>query len=241
MFNLSSVSIILLLLSSVTFSQKRGREVSIVAEDGFKLRGVLYSSPRPGPGILLLHQCNREGMATGYERLAAMLVRHGFQVLTLDFRGYGGSRIEGSSAEGRQRAQQFMRGDVESAYRFLIAQRKVVKDRVGVAGASCGGRQAILLAERHPEVKALVLLSSAFSAPVESAFQKVIDRPVLAIASEADLSATRAMKWTFEQSKHKDSRLVVYKGGLHGTPLFAHDKGLESTIAEWLRACLMNE
>lgn len=232
---------LLLALSSTAPSQTQGREVRITAEDGFRLRGILYSAARRAPGVLLLHQCDREGLATGYERLAATLVSQGFHVLTLDFRGYGGSRIEGPSAEDRQRAQQNMRNDVESAYRFLISTRGVAKDRVGVVGASCGGRQAILLAERHSELKALVLLSSAFGAPVESAFQKVIDRPVLAIASEEDAGATRAMKWAFEQSKHKDSRLVIYKGGLHGTPLFAHDSRLESTIAEWLRARLISK
>lgn len=230
----------LLTVSSIALSQSREREVRINGEDGFKLRGVFYSAARPGPGVLLLHQCDREGMMTGYERLATLLTRHGFQVLTLDFRGYGGSISEGSTPGDRQRAQQLMQNDVEAAYQFLIAQRGVAKDRVGVAGASCGGRQAILLAERHAEVKALILLSSAFGAPIESAFQKVIERPLFSVASEEDVGAVRAMKWTFEQSKHKDSRIVIYKGRLHGTPLFTYDRNLEPTIAEWLRARLMS-
>lgn len=74
---------------STTIAQGQGREVRISSSDGFKLSGVFHAAKSSGPGVLLLHQCDREGMLTGYERLAELLSDCGFHVLTIDYKGQG--------------------------------------------------------------------------------------------------------------------------------------------------------
>jgi hypothetical protein len=49
--------------------------------------------------------------------------------------------------------------DVETAYKFLIAQPTVSPGILVAGGASCGVNQSVHLAMKHPEIKALVLLS----------------------------------------------------------------------------------
>ncbi|MEX1140402.1 MAG: hypothetical protein WEB33_01820 [Bacteroidota bacterium] len=79
--------LLFLLFTEVPLSaQESEREVQIVGVDGMTLRGVYHEASGPGPGIVLLHQCDRVGMTTGYEVLATRLVDQGFHVLALDAR-----------------------------------------------------------------------------------------------------------------------------------------------------------
>src|SRR6185503_15691983 len=78
---------ILLLFTATAFAQKK--EVTITSADGFALKGTYYSSGKAGPGILLLHQCNADRQI--YDTLGNMLSAAGYNALTLDFRGFGGS------------------------------------------------------------------------------------------------------------------------------------------------------
>ena len=78
-----------MLLSAVA-ARAEQREVSFTAADGFTLQGTFHSAEKGGPGILLLHQCNADRRI--YDQLAAMLNIAGYNVLSFDFRGFGGSR-----------------------------------------------------------------------------------------------------------------------------------------------------
>src|SRR6266850_5628886 len=79
--------IILVCFAITSFAEKK--EVAINADDGFSLKGTFYSPAKSGPGILLLHQCNADRQI--YDQLATMLSTAGYNALTLDFRGFGGS------------------------------------------------------------------------------------------------------------------------------------------------------
>lgn len=228
-----------LFMGQPALAQSKAKAVGFPSEDGFRLSGAYYAGRKSAPAILLLHQCDREGATTGYERLAELLADRGFHVLALDFRGYGGSKNAEFTGQNWQQAQTFFTRDTEAAYKFLLSQPGVSKTHAGVAGASCGGRQAIHLAERHPEIKSLVFVSSAVGGAFEKAFASLLDRPILCITSENDKMAVESMKRLFEQSQHKESRLIVYKGSAHGTPLFNHDAGLEMIVVEWFRTQLM--
>ena len=65
--------------------------VKITSPDGFPLNAMYYASETSGPGVLLLHQCDRRGSLTGFETLAEELVARGFHVLIPDYRTYGES------------------------------------------------------------------------------------------------------------------------------------------------------
>src|SRR5690242_3965299 len=66
-----------------------GSPATITAPDGTKLAATYYAGDEPGPGILLLHQCNKD--RSSWNALAERLSRGGFHVLTMDYRGYGES------------------------------------------------------------------------------------------------------------------------------------------------------
>ncbi len=61
------------------------RVVDLKAPDGTSLKGTYFSAGKPGPGVLLLHQCNRQRKV--WDDLAARLAAAGFHVMTVDLRG----------------------------------------------------------------------------------------------------------------------------------------------------------
>src|SRR5580704_11052542 len=65
------------------------RSVDLTASDGVKLKANYFDAGKPGPGVLLLHQCNRDRKV--YDGLATMLSGAGLNVLTIDNRGFGES------------------------------------------------------------------------------------------------------------------------------------------------------
>jgi fermentation-respiration switch protein FrsA (DUF1100 family) len=82
--------------------------------------------------------------------LARALAAEGFDVLLVEYRGYGGN--PGSPTEDGLGA------DVTAAYRYLVEERRVAPDRLVLFGESLGGAPLTVLATEHP-VGALVLRS----------------------------------------------------------------------------------
>jgi len=70
------------------------RVVDLTAPHGTTLKTTYFAASKPGPGVMLFHQCNRDRKM--WEELAPRVVATGLNVLTLDFRGYGDS---GGTAE----------------------------------------------------------------------------------------------------------------------------------------------
>jgi DinB superfamily len=66
------------------------RVVDLQAADGTLLRASYFAAAKPGPGVSLLHQVNRERKS--WDALAGQLATAGINTLTLDMRGFGGSR-----------------------------------------------------------------------------------------------------------------------------------------------------
>jgi predicted alpha/beta hydrolase len=63
--------------------------VDLTAPDGVKLKATFFASAKPGPGVLLLHQCNRQRKV--WDELAQQMANAGINVLTVDLRGFGES------------------------------------------------------------------------------------------------------------------------------------------------------
>lgn len=221
------IGIMLIALSTITgVCEAAERSVSIRAEDGFVLKADYQHGEGPGPGVLLLHQCNSD--RTMWMGLAQKLAARGMHVLSLDYRGFGQSR------EGEYSQRMAPRiSDVRAAFEFLRNQEGV-EPRFGLGGASCGGNMEILLAAGEEDVKTMVFLSSQISSQEAwNAFEDLRDLPALVIAAEDDGNTTSSLRRLFEQSESKDTRLILYKGGAHGYPLFRQDPNLERVIAEW--------
>ena len=77
------------------------KDVDIQAPDGTNLKGTYFSAGRPGPGMILLHQCNMDRHA--WDGLAQDLAGAGFHVLTVDFRA--ASEGDTSAAKGIREAE----------------------------------------------------------------------------------------------------------------------------------------
>src|SRR5580658_4055869 len=136
------------------------RIVDLTAPDGTNLKATYFDAGKSGPGVLLLHQCNRDRKV--WDGLAQQLSAAGINVLTLDYRGFGesaGIPHDKATPQEQNEEQQKWPGDIEVAYEYLVSQPGVAQDAIGVGGASCGVDNSVQTAIRHPEVRSLVLLS----------------------------------------------------------------------------------
>jgi dienelactone hydrolase len=221
----------------------RKSDIDIKAADGVNLRASYFSPGRPGPAVLLLHQCNMDRHS--WDGLANDLANAGFHVLTFDFRGFGetGDKAADAAARRTQMSEKWPR-DVDAAYDYLVSQNGVDKSRIALGGASCGVTQAANAATRHHDVKALLMLSG----PAGDAGNAYIGQtPALAVfgaATDKDsLVATSAQSVTQarEASKHPDSRLKIYPGTEHGTPMFEKNADLEPMVVAWLKTGLLSK
>ena len=99
------------------------RVVELAAPDDTPLKASYVAAARPGPGVLLLHQVNRE--RGSWDQLAAQLAAAGIHALSLDMRGHGAS---GGTPYGQlpraQAAKEWSGwpGDIEVAFQYLVAQ-----------------------------------------------------------------------------------------------------------------------
>jgi pimeloyl-ACP methyl ester carboxylesterase len=216
--------------------------VTLKAPDGIVLKASYYSPGKPGPGLVLLHQCNRDRSA--WAALAKAAATRGYHVIALDYRGYGESGGQPINSlpllEQRTVVAEKWPGDVDTAFSWLISQDGVDKDRIAAAGASCGVNQSVLLARRHPEVKTVMLLSGGVTPEGRQYLRDSPWLPVFASASRDDGNAVADMRWTLGWSSNPGNRFVEYAAAGHGTEMFAVEKGLEPLMLEWLDTNLRN-
>jgi dienelactone hydrolase len=160
-FSRSVLAFLLCALSCGVSAWSAERAVDLTAGDGTKLKATYFAAEKPGPGVLLLHQCNRQRKV--WDGLAQQLAAAGINVLTLDYRGYGDSGGDRFDKLAPQEAAQIQAekwpGDIDTAFQYLVSQPGVTRNVIGVGGASCGVNNSIQTARRHPEVKSLALLS----------------------------------------------------------------------------------
>src|SRR5271165_2626727 len=65
------------------------RVLDLTSPDGTNLKATFFLASKPSPGLLLLHQCNRQRKV--WDDLAQKFAASGINVLTVDFRGFGES------------------------------------------------------------------------------------------------------------------------------------------------------
>jgi len=218
------------------------RIVALQAADGTMLKGTFFAAGRPGPGVILLHQCNQQRKV--WEALGEALASTGINVLTFDFRGFGesgGTVFDKLSPEEQDKIEtNTWPGDIEAAYRYLLAQPGVDRERIGAGGASCGVTHSIALARLHPEVKSLVLLAGPTDRQGRQFLQSSKGLPIFTAAADDDPYGEQVlmMQWLFSQSANPASRFARYASGGHGAEMFAVHKELPGIIASWFSATL---
>jgi dienelactone hydrolase len=221
------------------------RVVDLTAPDGVILKASFFAAAQPGPGVLLLHQCNRQRRV--WDGLAAQLAAAGLNVLTFDFRGYGdstGKRLDQlSPAESARALSEQWPADVDVALRYLQSQPGVNRGVIGAGGASCGVNQAVQLARRHTEVKSLVLLSEGTDLAGRQFLRAATNLPLfLAVADDDpdDPGVVEIVQWLYDISRDPANKFVRYAVGGHGVEMFAAHKELPGMIVDWFNATLRN-
>jgi dienelactone hydrolase len=226
-------------LQPATGEPVTGTPASIPAPDGTKLAATYYSGDKPGPGILLLHQCNKD--RSSWNTLAEKLARAGFHVLTMDYRGYGESggkrHLDLPASDRVKLTTEVWPGDVDAAFGYLRAQPGV-QQVYGAGGASCGVNQSIQLSRRHPEVKSLVLLSGNADRAGRQHLRSKSSPPLSIAAADDDDGVVEVMAWIDASSGKPTNRFVEYKTGGHGTELFKPHPELQGEIVAWYEATL---
>lgn len=230
----------ILLVAATAAAQPAPVPVSIKAPDGITLKATYYAAAKPGPAVMLLHQCNAE--RSTWKSLATAAAARGYHVLAMDYRGFGESGGVQADDPNTQFQVQTVKwpGDVDAAFAWLVAQPGVDKERIGAAGASCGVNQSVQLARRHPEVKTVILLSGGVTPEGRDHLRKTPWMPVLAAASLDDGGTVDAMRWILGWSRNPKNAFLEYKAAGHGTEMFAVEKGLEPAMLDWFDAHLRN-
>jgi len=233
------------------------RVVALTTRDGTVLTATYFSPGRPGPGVLLFHQSNRDRKA--WAPVARALAAAGIHTLTLDLRGFGdsdGTRYATLRRQEIGRARASWPDDIEEAWRYLVSRPEVDGKRIGLGGAGADGvGNSVQTAQRHPgEVRSLVLLSGETAFPGMRFLAESPDLPALCVVADDDEypPTVEAMELLYQSLASPAKKLIHYAGkkapwvwfepfdigkvpatGGHGTDLFKGHPELPRAIVDW--------
>jgi pimeloyl-ACP methyl ester carboxylesterase len=188
-----------------------------------------------------------------WDDLASDLSNAGIHVLAFDYRGYGDSTgtlppapptPPPAAGTNRKFSPTTSGGwvanrDVELAFGYLRAQRGVDVRHLAVGGASCGAEFAADLASRHPEIRALLLMSGRISGGAAAHIAAASWLSVFGAAAQEDMPiAYEGLQQAIATSKNPNSMMKMFPGRQHGVEMFATAPGLRPLIVEWLQAQL---
>ncbi|HEY2680320.1 MAG TPA: alpha/beta hydrolase [Candidatus Udaeobacter sp.] len=233
------------------------QSVDLKTSDGTQLKASYFAAAKPGPGVLLLHQANRDRKS--WDSVASQLASAGINTLTLDTRGHGES--------GGKAGDKFT-DDIDKAFQYLVSQPGVNRDVIGAGGAGwLGVGYSVEFARQHPaQVKSLVLLSGetlggtlarvgyeflrhSWQLPELFAFSDDDEYPptqdamkLLYVTSGSPskklvhYSAAEDAPWLWYETS--DASKVPAKGG-HGTDMFKVHPELPNIIVHWFVTTLI--
>jgi len=186
--------------------------VAVPVPNSVDLAGVVFhadSAADTGFWVLQLHGNADSAIAAGQVGRCEALRRSGFDVLVIDYRGFG--LTPGAASERN------MYEDSEAAYQALLA-RGVPPNRIVLLGHSLGSGPAVLLATRH-KVAALVLFG-AFTSIADAAAGRYPYLPVrLAVSVQFDsLARIGAVHLPVVIAHSREDTLIPYS---HALRLFA--------------------
>ena len=209
-------------------TEASAQTVTINSPDGVKIIGSYYETPKPNsPAVLLLHQWQSDRHS--YNDFAKRLQEKGFNVLAIDGRGFGESvkTADGKAVQSERTddAVKAMIADVGTAIDFLLKQKNVDPNEIGIVGASYGSSLAIIYAADDPKVKAVVLLSPGLNyfgnMQTRPAVEKYGNRDLFIVASKGDTESAKAVDGlTIGNPRH--GFMVLPVGSYHGTDMFKY-------------------
>jgi dienelactone hydrolase len=234
-FSLIFLSIFLAALTCAAKELPTPRVVDLTAADGTKLKASYFTAGKPGPGVLLLHQCDHERKI--WDGLGQQLAAAGINVLSFDLRGFGESGGEPHSKVppvGPPEQVQKWPGDIDVAFQYLKSQPGVKPDVIGVGGASCGVNNSMQTAIRHPEVKSLVLLAGPADLKSRQ-FLRQAKLPVFFAVADDDQYPwmVQLTEFLYTLTANPGKKFAHYQTGRHGAEIFSVHPDLPAAIVDW--------
>lgn len=194
----------------------------LTASDGLKV----YSSFYPAVGrakatVLAFHQAGSN--KSEYATIAPRLTKLGFNVLALDQRS-GGSNSDGKNetvenAGGKQYGYLETLPDLEAALEFAKTDERTKGGKLIAWGSSYSSSLVFLLAQKHPEIKAVMAFSPSDSYLEKSGLvfeaAKTLRASVFIACTSSEVTDAKNI---FKLVPHKNKVLFVPKGiGFHGS------------------------
>ncbi len=227
----------LVVVAADSFAQARSQRVSFRTNDGVTIAASFYEATRkPAPAVICLHMLTRN--RRDWEPVAAQLAASGIAALTVDFRGHGESAVAPSDAAAGLAT---LVEDVSAAKRYLESRPEVIRDRIGIAGASLGADVALLEASADPGIQAVALLSPTMDyrgLRIDQAAKKYGARPMLLVASREDSYSSRTIRDLTRGDQAGSAREKILVDAGHGTMMLSRDTGLIRTLVEWFQRTL---
>ena len=229
--------------------------VDLKADDGTILKATYFGATKPGPGVLLFHQSNRDRKS--WDELAARLAAAGINALTLDMRGFGESG--GKSAE----REKLLDRDLDVAFQYLTSQPGVTRDVIGIGGAGwLGVDNSVETARLHSgQVKSLALISGETLQENLQFLHRSPQLPGLFVVSDDDEypPTQDAMQLLYITSSSPSKKFVHYSNaqdapwlwyetsdgskvpatGGHGTDMFKVHPELPGIVVDWFVTTLI--
>lgn len=216
--------------------------VDLRTADGVVLKGTYFGSGRPGPAVLMLHQCDEQRRV--WDPLGTRLAAKGVSAFAFDYRGYGESGGERHDklppAAAATMVAETWPKDIDLAFTFLRKQPGVDTTQLGVVGGSCGVTNALRLAARHLDFKAFALLAGGTDRAGRQLLESPGSAPVFAAAAADDKYGdfVAMMGWIAGSSSNSRTRFARYPDGGHAAVIFRKYPALADTIAIWFAANL---
>lgn len=231
--------IFLVALSLPVAAQVNQRDITIKTNDGVKLKATYYDSGQPGPGVLLLYNCQSDNHRGRFDRIARKLAAGGIHAMTFDYRGYGesGDDERGFEAQRPHRKTKW-REDIRTAYHALVGQPRVNSKEIGVVGAACGAAQGLYLASDGGTVKSFVFLDGGADEEGKTFLSNAEHIPILGVAAGLNLPGGKVMLENWSLSPNPNKELIVYNNGGHGVDALDRHPGLEDRIVLWFQKTL---
>jgi pimeloyl-ACP methyl ester carboxylesterase len=217
------------------------QEITVQTPDGWHLRGTYYPGKPGSPLILLMHKLGSN--RSEFIGLAKALNARGYNVAAWDARGHGestwldGKRVTYESFSDKDFEN--MTIDIAAVLKYL-RQKGVGNGPIGLVGASIQSSTGLLYAAKHPEVKALVLLSPGLSyhnIDTTRPMKEYGARPVFMAASTEDEASYESVK-RLEQIAAGPKKTVILTDAGHGAQMFQKDPKLLVQVTDWLTANL---
>jgi alpha/beta superfamily hydrolase len=255
-FLLLAVSFSLLITTAIaqmpqatTKTKKTLNEVTLLTDGTLKLVGDYYQGKKIknkfSGGVLLLHDCNANRSV--YKHLASVLSAAGLHVLSLDFRGYGGSQNEAFSQVKIRRAAKniqayqaaiaglnaYWEKDTLAAFNWL---RNKVNNRkqIAVVSVGCSASYAVAIAEKM-HVNSLVMVTPTMTYSAKERYKNLADSPTYFISAIHQVESYKIAHELFLWSGSRRSKMQTFKDNSIGHILMRHQKGLDEDIARWLQ------